>query len=759
MLTVNHHLLSFDFGDIRSGTLCPRASIFYDKEGAATTLDANGAVFLGEEMRYTFLGTARTQMYACDFDRCRLNWHVSYAERDGVRAVFCRAGITNTGSGDLYLANIGLSSVEGERVVCDGDAADWYLGWRASLDEKTKCSYEKMAELYQSWGWEVPPMPDDPRQIDGRYRGFGEFLPLFARGRENGLFIAPVGTPVAFLSEECFVEHGGERHGQFSLSVWAEMSCVRVAPGQTRWGQQIAFVYGTFAGAVGGVMHHLAETHGSRVGRPPVVGWCSWYDLYSQITDESVMSTAKAWTTLKDHCPVNAIQVDDGYQVTTGDWARNEKFPGDWTPFLETVKSAGAMPGIWLAPVSIHESTQTYADHPDWIVRDKDGNPTNGMNNWGPTAYWLDVTHPDAFAFAVDVVKQKRQEGFTYFKIDFNIITVDGRRSYDAGRTQFEVMRDLYAAYRDAIGEDSYLCACAGMTRSTFGYSDANRIGADSPPRWDTRPDACCLRCCMMDVAQNFIAGDIIFANDPDVTYLFPKFYDPYPTLTDAEYQTWHSTVGLFGGMQMISDAMATKRAQENVEMLSMLAPPAKEKAVPLHPATDPDLHYLGFSAIRPWGDFAVEMVFNPEEEMRGCTVELGDKNGVPCHVWSFWDKHYFGVHDADFALDVDRHGCRVLRLTPVREDIPCQMIGSDLHISIGAAEIIGIRTVNSTTEVTLNPAAGKRNGSLYFHAAVPPAEVTAVGVGAVSHTWQEGVLCVTLSDRALDGTQKIRIR
>jgi hypothetical protein len=86
-------------------------------------------------------------------------------------------------------------------------------------------------------------------------------------------------------------------------------------------------------------------------------------------------------------------------------------------------------------------------------------------------------------------------------------------------------------------------------------------------------------------------------------------------------------------------------------------------------------------------------------------------------------------------------------------------MIGSDLHISIGASEIIGIRTVNSTTEVTLNPAAGKRNGSLYFYAAVPPAEITAVGVGAVSHTWQEGVLSVTLSDRALDGTQKIRIR
>ncbi len=59
----------------------------------------------------------------------------------------------------------------------------------------------------------------------------------------------------------------------------------------------------------------------------------------------------------------------------------------------------------------------------------------------------------------------------------------------------------------------------------------------------------------------------------------------------------------------------------------------------------------------------------------------------------------------------------RLLRLTPPPADNRPVIVGSDLHISMGAAEFAGVRTTSAALDIELT-GAGATNGSIFFHAA-----------------------------------------
>lgn len=66
------------------------------------------------------------------------------------------------------------------------------------------------------------------------------------------------------------------------------------------------------------------------------------------------------------------------------------------------------MAGIWLAPTSVHSESRVYKERPDWIARLPDGSPNGTCEHWGPTAYWLNLTLPEAFQYAVNTLRDKR---------------------------------------------------------------------------------------------------------------------------------------------------------------------------------------------------------------------------------------------------------------------------------------------------------------------------------------------------------------
>jgi hypothetical protein len=352
-----------------------------------------------------------------------------------------------------------------------------------------------------------------------------DFLTIYRDQGRKGLVLGAVGT-------EADVEFKIDTDQ--TLTITSEMTDVIVGPGESRVSERVMVAAGPYHDAVKTVIGEIARTHGTRTEQGALFGWCSWYHKALGVAARDVTNFAKVARKL----PVDVIQVDDGYQVMRGDWRPNQKFPGGWKPVLKHIHAAKAMAGVWLAPVLVDEALGFDKKHPAWFQRDAAG------KSFG----CLDPSHPGANRFIRDIIRQHTKLGFTYFKIDFTFINA-GARFHDPTKTRYQIFRDLYKLYREELG-DIYLLAClVAFKRPVVGLADAVRIGVDSMAVWKETHGICISRC-IPAVGATAELNDVLFANDPDVTYTWPH------QLTTPEWQTWHSFVGLLGGTAMISEPL-----------------------------------------------------------------------------------------------------------------------------------------------------------------------------------------------------------
>ena len=325
-----------------------------------------------------------------------------------------------------------------------------------------------------------------------------------------------------------------------------------------------------------------------------------------------------------------------------------------------------------------------------------------------------------------------KRDGFTYFKLDFNNLEMKGRK--DMHKTRLQIHRDLFRLYREVLGEDVYFSACVGgYCRGAIGQADSLRIGTDSVARWM----APCTGATLVDSLQ--AVGDLawtngrLFAADPDVSYTLPR-KSQGRDMNREELRTWNGFVGLLGGTMMISEPIERKpfNEPESLRMLEILCPPAQDKGRSFTPGMDPNHRRFGFVAERAWDRFAAVQMFNPEAAVGSVNLEGVDLSGLGerFHAWSFWDQTYLGVVDRSFvAKDLPSHGSRLLRLTPVQSvnDQRPLLIGSDLHISLGSAELKALIATADELQITLTDA-GAREGAIYVYSQRPLTLKSATG-------------------------------
>ncbi len=776
----------------------------------------------------------------------------------------------NGGPQPVYLRELISFASDPDGCTVSDDPAHWLLtGFMHStrvgtLAQKLPSVNDDERKMWHGFGLPVPyPLSPLPEANDGHWRALNDSALLV--GPQNTIACAAVGSPEATV-RFAFTVHGHKNSCQFS----SEMSDVVVESGEWRQGQDIAILVGTHAPICERLMRWIAATHGARTHQPTAAGWCSWYHHGQAVAASDVIAIAE----YAQHTgiPLPVIQIDDGFQCQVGDWACNDRFPHGWAPVIGAIHDAGSVPGVWLAPLAVHESTELFRHHPEWIQRDASGALVGEANNWGPRSRWLDPTHPQAAAWLRTLLSEHRDLGFRYFKIDFNSINAvscvapHATRLHNKRRTAFQALRDLYQLYREAIGEDSYLLACIGFTRAVAGWADASRIGPDSSSVWDAA-HPCCFRACIEAVGQNAWANGILFANDPDVSYTRPR-----SLLTVAEWQTWHGFVGLLGGLALISEplympdllagsakvhwdgeflhleatvhdqhiarsdppfhgscvdwfverdgrvaqiwlqpadssgpARALRRENEKYlpipeitvtsqqssdgYVLTMRAPlsywgfastqrnirwaakagavldrataetrhtcttgenqapwdsvtdyrsiahgetqseplrqkgwsgteaeyerlnpPVPERGLSLNPS-DPQHGRFGFTVQRPWGQWAVIQAWNPAATPADLSVSLTQFPDTPCHVWSYWDGAYLGVHKEKYTVQaVAAHGPALLRVTPDQPNKPV-LVGSDLHIGCGAAEIDQVTCSAGRMSIALNDGGARQGG------------------------------------------------
>ncbi|MFF8228782.1 glycoside hydrolase family 36 protein [Streptomyces caelestis] len=239
-------------------------------------------------------------------------------------------------------------------------------------------------------------------------------------------------------------------------------------------GDDIQSVLGDWAAGLG-----IAAT------RPAPTVWCSWYEYFTQVTEDDIHENLRAMDTLD--LPVDVVQIDDGYQRALGDWLTLSGRFRSRAGIADKIRSRGRRAGIWTAPFLVDPASDLAAEHPDWLVRDTAGGFAHAGRNWGHDLRVLDTTHPDAAACLTEVFTTLRAEGYDYFKVDFLYAgALDGIRHADVD--PLTAYRSGIELIRAAIGPDSYLLGCGAPTLPSIGLFDAMRVSPDTAPH--RRPEA-----------------------------------------------------------------------------------------------------------------------------------------------------------------------------------------------------------------------------------------------------------------------------
>ena len=301
-------------------------------------------------------------------------------------------------------------------------------------------------------------------------------------------------------------------------------------------------------GGIQGALADWADSLGLEAPRPAPTVWCSWYEYFTEVTEDDIHENLRAMDVLD--LPIDVVQIDDGHQEALGDWLTLSGRFRSRAGIADRIRAGGRRAGIWTAPFLVDPSSELAAEHPGWLVRDVQGAPLHAGRNWGHDLYVLDTTHPAAAAYLTEVFTTLRAEGYDYFKVDFLYAgALEGVRHGQGG--------DALAAYRagiglirEAIGPDSYLLGCGAPILPSLGLFDAMRVSADTAPH--RRPEAGDYSQPGQDAAEFTGVGrqwqhGRLWVNDPDCLMARPAV---------ETRERWAAHVEATGGLMASSDRL-----------------------------------------------------------------------------------------------------------------------------------------------------------------------------------------------------------
>ena len=365
----------------------------------------------------------------------------------------------------------------------------------------------------------------------------------------------------------------------------------------------------------------LGRRFGTKTGKPAPRVWCSWYSLYTAIDEKWLI---RVFEELGD-LPFDVLQVDDGWQIKTGDWEANPKFPAGMKALADRIKSTGRKAGLWLAPLIAVKSSQLFREHPNWFLHDQRGYLVSAGFNWGEQLYALDTTHPEALRWLSSLLRQSRLWGFDYLKLDFLYAgALPGKRYQEMPRET--AYREGLKVLREAMGKDAFFLACGAPIIPSLGLCDAMRIGADVSGEWENRRDVVFLQNPAVPSAKNAIRTthhrlwlSSLVHVDPDVAYFRSKVC--FMTL---EQKSLLQNLALVCGFKATSDLPQWLTANERENLRNFLESEPKVKQISRYAFRIDDCHV----------DFSTAMSLS--EELHGAeAIEAAAVGWLGNHGWA----------------------------------------------------------------------------------------------------------------------------
>ncbi|MHC1739666.1 MAG: glycoside hydrolase family 36 protein [Anaerolineaceae bacterium] len=478
------------------------------------------------------------------------------------------------------------------------------------------------------------------------------------------------------------------------------------------------------------------------------VGWCSWYHFYTHVTAKDVEANLDSIVSGQERLPIQLVQIDDGFESQIGDWFTfKSTFSDGVKPLAKKISQEGLIPGLWLAPFIIHPKSETFRQHPDWILRKANGRPVNAGYVWGVLDTALDLTVPEALQYACDVIRTAAKDwGYPYLKLDFLYAAALPGKYHDPTKTRAQVLRMGMEALREAMGADVTLLGCGAPFGSMLGLVEAMRIGPDVSGDWQptfngikafikNEPSFPCARNSIHSILSRANLHGHWWVNDPDCLLIREDTH-----LTLEEVKTLATVIGMTGGSLLLSDDLP-KLPKERMRLAEVLLPVVGERAQVLDwfDAQMPAL--LRLDLLNDTGEWHLVTRFNWQDAP--ADIELSPEVfGLPSgEYWvkDFWNEDvvHLSAGEKYTVKTVAAHGCVLCAFRRVQDG--AEYLGSNLHYSMGR-EVAEWKATDSEVAFTLRlprTTEGFVNLALPWEKAVVfcddnPVEITYLAAGVI---------------------------
>lgn len=276
--------------------------------------------------------------------------------------------------------------------------------------------------------------------------------------------------------------------------------------------------------------------------------WCPWYQYFTELTEADMYENIDAIDSAD--LPIDVIGVDDAFQKEIGDWTSLSDRFSSLPKLVDRIHASGRRAGVWIAPLWVGARSDLFAKHPEWLLRDDAGDLVWAGNNWGQDLFSLDVSHPGAMGYLVDIFQTWRGHGFDYFKLDFLFAgLLSGRHHQELN--EYEHYQLAVGAIRDAVGSDATLLGCGAPLLPSIGAFDGMRVSADIDTRYQhssgdiSQPSQSAA--VLSGKARAFMHGRF-WHNDPDCIIARPAV---------ERRHEWAEHIARFSGVRASSDRIA----------------------------------------------------------------------------------------------------------------------------------------------------------------------------------------------------------
>lgn len=429
--------------------------------------------------------------------------------------------------------------------------------------------------------------------------------------------------------------------------------------------------------------------------RSIVNGWCSWFYTLAEVSEDEVLRNTEFAACHLRPFGLEYVQLDEGYQRSHGDWEGNARFPHGMRWLAERIREHGLKPALWISPYVIADDTDVFRQHPDWLVRRRDGS-LQRIGNWehesSPGAlaevvkrYCLDVTHPDAAAWLRSLFATIAHDwGYEMIKLDFMAWSVlAAERFHDPTTPSAAVYRKGLEIMRAGAGDRCHILDC-GPGNTTVGLIDSLRVEADinygyAEAAWKQYFED--PACSAAAAAKRYYFHRRTWANDVDHACL--------DLLPPAQAQAAATLVALSGG-NMISGDRLVDLDPVKLEILKKITPSCGEAARPvdLFDADVPTAFVLRVQ--RPFARWHVFAVFNPDLrsaiERRFPVTRLGLDPEGRYLAFDFWRQRFAGEIANELLVRVEPGSVTLLALHAAT-GAP-QWLSTSRHVTQGTIEI-----------------------------------------------------------------------